>query len=222
MEAKDNDLSELDLIFLEFKEKKIFNFTKRIMDILLSLIGVIVLIPITIIIAVIIKIDDPNGKVFFSQIRVGKNQKEFKMYKFRSMYSNAEEKLADILQYNEVHGAMFKMKEDPRITKTGKYLRKFSLDELPQLINVLKGDMSLIGPRPPLINEIKQYSTYDKQRLLIKPGITGLWQVNGRNALTFDEMVVLDLKYIKEQSFFMDIQIFFKTFIVVLKSSNAY
>ena len=123
------------------------------------------------------------------------------------MVTDAEEKLKELLQYNEVSGAMFKMKEDPRITKIGKFIRKTSIDELPQLWNVLKGDMSLVGPRPPLPREVEEYSSYDKQRLLVTPGCTGLWQVSGRNSLGFEEMVELDLKYIANRNIFFDIKV---------------
>ncbi|AGY81960.1 sugar transferase [Carnobacterium inhibens] len=222
MEIDKTNIFETNLSSIMVKEKHFFNIIKRIIDILLSSLGLIFLVPMTLIIAILIKIDDPKGKVFFSQNRVGKNEEIFKMYKFRSMYSNAEERLESILKYNEIHGAMFKMKEDPRITRIGKYLRKTSLDELPQFFNVLKGNMSLIGPRPPLLQEVELYSLYDKQRLLIRPGITGLWQVSGRNSLSFHQMVELDIEYIKNRSILNDMKILLKTVIVVIKSSDAY
>lgn len=138
------------------------------------------------------------------------------------MVTNAEELLEDLLDDNEVEGAMFKMKEDPRVTKIGKTIRKFSIDELPQLWNVIKGDMSLIGPRPPLEREVAEYTPYDKQRLLIKPGCTGLWQVSGRNDLGFDEMVELDMKYIENLKLSNEVIILFRTISVILKSNGAY
>lgn len=144
------------------------------------------------------------------------------MYKFRSMCVNAEEQLEELLKYNEVEGAMFKMKEDPRITKVGGFIRKTSIDELPQLLNVLIGEMSLVGPRPPLVRELRDYTPYDKQRLLIKPGCTGLWQVSGRNEVGFEEMVELDLSYIKNISLKNDIEIIAKTFGVMFKPNGAY
>ncbi|MGG4021694.1 sugar transferase, partial [Geobacillus stearothermophilus] len=144
------------------------------------------------------------------------------MYKFRSMVTNAEELLESLLHLNEVTGAMFKMKEDPRVTKIGKFIRKTSIDELPQLWNVLKGEMSLVGPRPPLPREVAQYTEYDKQRLLVTPGCTGLWQVSGRNDLGFDEMVELDLKYIRERSLLYDIRIILKTIKIMIKPNSAY
>jgi exopolysaccharide biosynthesis polyprenyl glycosylphosphotransferase len=185
---------------------------KRMVDIIGSLVGLILLSPLFMIVAIIIKVEDPNGPVFFKQVRVGKNHMQFKMYKFRSMVSNAEELLKDLLDKNEIQGAMFKMKEDPRITKIGKFIRKTSIDELPQLWNVLKGEMSLVGPRPPLPREVKEYTRYDKQRLLVIPGCTGLWQVSGRNSLSFKQMVELDLEYIENRSLVMDIKIILKTF----------
>ena len=138
------------------------------------------------------------------------------------MVTDAEEKLKDLISLNEVPGAMFKMKEDPRVTKIGKFIRKTSIDELPQLWNVLIGDMSLVGPRPPLLRELAQYTNYDKQRLLITPGCTGLWQVSGRSSLTFHDMVRLDLEYIIKRSVWLDIKIILKTVLLLVGSRNAY
>ncbi|WP_420910333.1 sugar transferase [Neobacillus muris] len=201
---------------------KIYLFSKRVIDIIGASCGIILLSLLFIIIGILIKIEDPKGKVFFSQKRVGLYGKEFKMYKFRSMVSNAEEKLAELLKYNEVSGAMFKMKEDPRITKVGKFIRKSSIDELPQLFNVLKGDMSLVGPRPPLPREVAEYTEYDRQRLMVAPGCTGLWQVSARNSVGFKEMVELDLTYIRKQSFFFDIKLILKTVLVLFGSKDAF
>ena len=201
---------------------KIYLFSKRLIDIIGASCGIILLSLLFITIGILIKIEDPKGKIFFSQKRVGLNGKEFKMYKFRSMVSNAEEKLAELLKYNEVSGAMFKMKEDPRITKVGKFIRKSSIDELPQLFNVLKGDMSLVGPRPPLPREVAEYTEYDRQRLMVAPGCTGLWQVSARNSVGFREMVELDLQYIRQRSFLFDIKIIFKTVLVLFGSKNAF
>ncbi|PEF41188.1 multidrug MFS transporter [Bacillus sp. AFS094228] len=195
---------------------------KRLIDIFGSIIGLILLSPIFLIVAILIKIEDPKGPVFFKQARVGKGETEFQMYKFRSMVSNAEEQLKDLLALNEVSGAMFKMKNDPRITKIGKFIRRTSIDELPQLWNVLKGEMSLVGPRPPVLREIDEYSSYDKQRLLVTPGCTGLWQVSGRSNLTFNMMVELDLKYINQRTIYFDIKIIFKTLFVLFGSKDAY
>lgn len=195
---------------------------KRITDFILSLLGLIFLLPIFVIIALAIKIDDSKGKVFFSQQRIGKDGVPFQMYKFRSMYSDAEARLASLLEHNEVQGSMFKMKNDPRVTRVGRFIRKTSLDELPQLVNVLIGNMSLIGPRPALPREVAQYSNYACQRLLVQPGISGLWQVSGRSALSFEEMIDLDLEYIRTQSYWLDVKLLFRTIIVVVKGDNAY
>jgi len=138
------------------------------------------------------------------------------------MSVDAEERLASLLEKNEIEGAMFKMKNDPRVTKIGRYIRKNSIDELPQLWNVLRGEMSLVGPRPPLVREVNIYSEYDKQRLYVKPGCTGVWQVSGRNHVGFEEMVNLDLKYISKMSFFYDLLIIFKTFYMIIKPNGAY
>lgn len=207
---------------IEFEEKKTYTILKRGMDIIGASMGLIFLSWLFLIVAVLIKIEDPKGTVFFKQVRVGKNGKTFYMYKFRSMVSDAEEKLKDLLKYNEIEGAMFKLKEDPRVTKIGKFIRKTSIDELPQLWNVLKGEMSLVGPRPPLPREVKLYSEYDKQRLLVVPGCTGLWQVSGRNDLDFNEMVELDLKYIKERSIWYDVKIIIKTVKIIIRPNSAF
>jgi exopolysaccharide biosynthesis polyprenyl glycosylphosphotransferase len=201
---------------------KPYLLSKRVMDILGAIVGITLLSFIFLIVAIFIKIEDPKGPVFFSQKRVGLNGKEFKMFKFRSMVMDAEEKLKDLLEHNEVSGAMFKMKEDPRVTKIGKFIRKTSIDELPQLFNVLKGEMSLVGPRPPLPREVKEYTEYDKQRLLVTPGCTGLWQVSGRSNIGFKEMVQLDLEYIQKRTFLYDVKIILKTVKVLLGSNDAY
>lgn len=206
----------------EVNSNKSYLLAKRCVDITGALCGIILLLFLFIIIAIIIKIEDPKGPVFFKQKRIGKDGKEFYMYKFRSMVTDAEERLKDLLKYNEISGAMFKMKEDPRITKIGKFIRKTSIDELPQLWNVLRGDMSLVGPRPPLPREVAEYTTHDMQRLLVVPGCTGLWQVSGRNDLNFDQMVELDIQYIKKRSFMFDVKIILKTVKVLLGSDNAY
>lgn len=178
--------------------------------------------PLFVVVAILIKLEDPKGKVFFRQNRVGKNEQQFPMYKFRSMVSNAEELKENLLAYNEVSGAMFKIKNDPRITQIGKFLRKTSIDELPQLWNVLIGQMSLVGPRPPLPEEVAQYTEYDKQRLTVTPGCTGYWQVNARNSVGFDEMVQLDLTYIHIRSTMLDLKIIAKTGLMLLGSKDAY
>lgn len=203
-------------------ENKYYLAAKRTLDLIGSILGLLVLSLFFLIVATLIKLEDPKGKVFFKQERVGKKGKKFYIYKFRSMVSNAEQKLEELLQYNEVDGAMFKMREDPRITKVGKFIRKTSIDELPQLINVLKGDMSLVGPRPPLPREVANYTSFDKQRLLVTPGCTGLWQISGRSNISFNEMVRLDISYIQERSIWIDLKIIFKTVLVLFGSKDAY
>lgn len=204
------------------QSKPFYLLCKRMTDFVLALVGLFLLSPVFLIVAFLIKCDDPKGKVFFGQERVGKDGELFKMYKFRSMYVDAEERLANLLEHNEVSGAMFKMKEDPRVTKIGACIRKCSIDELPQLFNVLMGDMSLVGPRPALIREVAEYTSYDKQRLLVTPGISGLWQVSGRSRLTFAQMVELDLEYVTTRSYWMDIKILLKTIKVVCTGDGAY
>lgn len=196
-------------------------FLKRAADIILSILGIIIISPILLIVALLIKLDS-KGHVFIHQKRVGKNGAPFHMHKFRSMVNNAEELKEQLEKYNEADGPAFKMKNDPRITRVGRFIRKFSIDELPQLFNVLKGEMSLIGPRPPLPNEVEQYTDFQWRRLDIRPGITGLWQVSGRSDITFDEWVKLDLYYIEKWSISLELKILLKTIPVVLKGEGAY
>lgn len=196
-------------------------FIKRLLDIVISLIGLILSIPIMILIAISIKLEDPKGPIFFAQIRHGQYPNTFKMYKFRSMYVDAEEKLADLMHLNEQNGPAFKIKKDPRITKVGKVIRKTSLDEIPQLFNVLKGDMSLVGPRPALPREVEQYNDYQKQRLFVKPGITCIWQVSGRNSIDFDRWIEMDIEYIKNRSVIYDLKLIIQTIPVLLGDKNA-
>jgi lipopolysaccharide/colanic/teichoic acid biosynthesis glycosyltransferase len=221
-------MKERENVVSDFSQKNFVNqkvgylLTKRIVDIVGAFSGFILLSPFFLIFAFLIKMQDPRGPIFFKQERVGKNGQKFYMYKFRSMVMNAEELLKDLLEKNEISGAMFKMKDDPRITRVGKFIRKTSIDELPQLWNVVKGEMSLVGPRPPLPREVEEYDDYDKQRLTVTPGCTGLWQVSGRNSLSFKEMVELDLKYISERNLWMDIRVILKTFLVLFGSKNAF
>ncbi|AHV95883.1 sugar transferase [Paenibacillus sp. 7124] len=206
----------------EAQESNSYLVMKRVIDILFSALCLFLLLPLFAVVAILIKLDDPKGKVFFRQTRIGKDEKPFEMYKFRSMISNAEELKKNLMAYNEVSGAMFKMKNDPRITRIGKFLRKTSIDELPQLWNVLTGNMSLVGPRPPLPDEVAQYTEYDKQRLTVTPGCTGYWQVHARNSVGFEEMVQLDLTYIRMRSTALDLKIIIKTGLMLLGSKNAY
>lgn len=196
-------------------------FLKRAADIVLSILGIIIISPLLLIVALFIKLDS-KGPVFIHQKRIGKNGAPFHMHKFRSMVNNAEELKEQLEKYNEADGPAFKMKNDPRITRVGRFIRKFSIDELPQLFNVLMGEMSLIGPRPPLPSEVEQYSDYQWRRLDIRPGITGLWQVSGRSDITFDEWVKLDLYYIEKWSISLELKILLKTIPVVLKGEGAY
>lgn len=200
---------------------KVYLFIKRVIDIFGSLIGLIIFSPIFILISIAIKLEDPKGKILFCQKRVGINSNVFKMYKFRSMVSNAEELLEHVSKLNEMNGPVFKIKDDPRVTKVGRFIRKTSLDEIPQFINILKGDMTFVGPRPPLASEVEQYSDYEMQRLMVKPGLTCYWQICGRNSIDFDEWVELDLKYIEERNTFIDIKIILKTFFVLFGDENA-
>ncbi|MBH1939365.1 sugar transferase [Mobilitalea sibirica] len=194
---------------------------KRILDIIGGLIGCILTIILTLFIAPVIYIESP-GPIFFSQIRIGKNGRRFRIYKFRSMYMDAEERLAELMAHNEMNGLMFKMKNDPRITKVGKLLRKTSLDEFPQFFNILKGDMSLVGTRPPTEKEFLQYEGRHKRRLALKAGLTGLWQVSGRSDINdFEDVVRLDLEYIDNWSILMDIKILIKTIGVVVFGRGA-
>lgn len=205
------------------KKNKSYLIFKRIVDILGSILGLLICLPVILIVITLIKLED-GGPIIFKQIRVGKDGKEFFIYKFRSMRIDAEKIKSALLSKNAVSGAMFKMKNDPRITKIGKFIRKTSLDEIPQFVNVLKGDMSLVGPRPPLREEVDLYSKYDKQRLMVTPGISGLWQVSGRSNLSFSEMVELDLKYIQKRSVWLDLKIMLKTIwhIIPTKRNGAF
>ncbi len=205
----------------KIKSRRGYHFVKRTLDIVLSSIGLICLSPLMAVIAYKIKRED-QGPVFYKQVRVGKNGRQFEMYKFRSMIINADQLLDKLKGQNEVEGAMFKMKHDPRITNIGHYLREHSLDELPQLVNVLKGDMSLVGPRPPLPSEVEQYTDYDRQRLYVIPGCTGLWQATKRNDVGFDDMVKLDLEYIRHASLSYDLWIIWKTVIIIFKPNGSY
>lgn len=197
-----------------------YYFIKRLLDILGSIVGIVLLSPIMIATAIAIKLDS-KGPIFFSQERVGQSGKLFKMHKFRSMVIDAEELLDKLKDKNEMSGPMFKIKEDPRVTKVGKFIRKTSIDELPQFFNVLKGEMSLVGPRPNLQREVSQFTDYQKTKLLAKPGITCYWQVMGRNNIDFDGWMELDIRYIEERNTWLDIKLIVKTFFVLFGDENA-
>ena len=220
-EEFDEDAIAIDYSDVLGKESIFYSVTKRLIDIVGSLCGIILLSPLFLIVAVLIKLEDPKGKIFFAQERNGRYPKTFKMYKFRSMVHNAEELLKDLMDRNEQTGPVFKINDDPRITKVGKFIRKTSIDELPQLFNVLKGDMSLVGPRPPIPREVEQYNSYQMQRLAVNPGLTCIWQVSGRNNIGFDEWVEMDIEYIKTRNLWLDIKLIFKTVGVLFGDDNA-
>jgi len=193
---------------------------KRAFDVAVSLVGLAVLSPVFLLVAVAIKLDS-RGPVLYSQLRVGMNQRRLKMLKFRSMVQDAEERRAEVEHLNELEGPIFKIQNDPRITRVGRFLRKFSIDEFPQLINVLKGEMSLVGPRPALPSEVEQYTWDQRRRLSVKPGMTGLWQVSGRSDVGFKEWVEFDLEYIDNWSLYQDFRILLKTLAVVALAKGA-
>ena len=203
------------------KGRLVYHTVKRGFDILASGVALVLLSPLFGVLTVKIKKED-GGPAFYSQTRIGKNGKPFKMWKFRSMVVNADQMIDQLEDQNEIDGAMFKIKDDPRITKIGHTIRKYSLDELPQLWNVLIGDMSLVGPRPPLPSEVEEYTDYDKQRLLVMPGCTGLWQATKRNEADFDEMVWLDIVYINHSGILEDLKLIIKTVLVMIHPNGAY
>ena len=196
-------------------------FLKRSMDVALSLLGLFLLLPLFVIVAIAIKLDSP-GPIFFRQIRVGKGEKLFACYKFRSMRQGAEEEQEKLMDQNEADGVFFKIRDDPRVTRVGRFIRRTSIDELPQIFNVLMGHMSLVGPRPAPPSEVQRYQAWHKRRLEVAPGITGLWQVSGRSQLSFDEMVLLDLYYIENWSPLLDVQIMLRTIPKVILGEGAY
>lgn len=211
---------EKDLSKNNYLRITLYEFIKRILDIILSLTGLIIVSPIFLIVGVCIKLES-KGPVFFSQKRIGLKGKEFNMYKFRSMVINAEELKAKLKDQNEMSGPMFKMKDDPRITRVGRIIRKTSIDELPQLINVLRGEMSLVGPRPSLPDEVKEFEPWMLKRLDVKPGLTCYWQVMGRNNIEFNQWMKLDIKYVNERNIWIDIKLILKTFFVLFGDENA-
>ena len=203
------------------KKSDVYKFLKRFFDIVLSGIALLCLSPVFLVTAIAIKLED-GGPAFFTQPRAGKDMKPFKMYKFRSMYVNADEKLKELLKDNEQTGHAFKIKNDPRITKVGKFIRKTSIDELPQLINIIKGDMSIVGPRPILSFQMEECNDYEKQRLIVQPGLTCYWQIGGRANIKWDEWVELDLNYIEDMSLWTDLKMIVKTVPAVFDSEGAY
>ena len=213
--------AELERISNGIDRRPLYAFVKRVFDILFSLCVLVVLSPLLLVVALVIWIDDPHGSPLFFQERVGKRGRVFKMAKFRSMYVDAEERLAELMDANEKDGPVFKIKDDPRITRVGKFIRKTSLDELPQFWNVLVGDMSVVGPRPALPREVSQYSLRDQLRLAMKPGITCYWQTRrNRDSITFDEWVDLDLLYILQCGLWTDIKLIIQTVGCVLSAQG--
>ena len=205
---QNNESSQITYI----ENKPCYEVFKRLFDIVCAILCLIILFVPLVILGIIIVIDSPGAFPIYVQRRVGKNGKEFNFYKFRSMIPKADDMLDKLLDKNEMDGPVFKIKDDPRITRVGRFIRKTSIDELPQLINVLKGNMSLVGPRPPLPREVKHYDEYQLQRLSVIPGITGNWQIQpSRNSIPFEEWINLDLEYIRTRSFKTDIIILFKT-----------
>jgi exopolysaccharide biosynthesis polyprenyl glycosylphosphotransferase len=194
---------------------------KRSIDLVLSAAGLAVFLVLFAVLAVLIKLDS-SGPAFYGQMRVGKDGRPFRLLKFRSMRQDADLLLAELEQLNEVSGPMFKIRQDPRVTRVGAFLRRYSLDELPQLINVMRGEMSLVGPRPPLPSEVERYEDWQLGRLRALPGITGLWQVSGRSEVAFDDMVRLDLQYIRNRSLALDVEILLRTIPAVLSTRGAY
>ena len=197
-----------------------YKFFKRVIDVVCSLFGLLLLSPVLIVVSILIKLES-DGPIIFSQDRIGYKGEKFKMYKFRSMVVNAEELKKKLAEQNEMSGPMFKMKNDPRVTKVGKFIRKTSIDELPQLINILKGEMSLVGPRPSLPKEVKEFEPWMMERLEVKPGLTCYWQVSGRNDIDFEDWMKLDIKYVRDRSFWLDIKLIFKTFFVLFGDEHA-
>ena len=203
-------------------DSKAYKFIKRAFDIVASAVGLVLCIPIFIVAGIAIKLEDPKGPVFYHQPRIGLNGRKFTFYKLRSMYTNADAIKSTLMDQNEMDGPVFKMRDDPRVTKVGHFLRRTSIDELPQLWNTLKGDMSLVGPRPLPAEEELACDAYQRQRELVKPGLTCYWQVSGRNDVAFREWIELDLKYIREQSLWTDVKILAKTVGVVVHGGGAY
>lgn len=204
------------------KTSRSYAFVSRVRDILLSALALVLLLPLLLLITAVVFLDDPHGSPLFCQNRCGLQGREFVLYKFRTMVVGAEDMLPDLLKDNEMDGPVFKIEWDPRITRVGRFLRRTGLDELPQLFNILRGDMSIVGPRPPLPREVAEYSTYQRQRLSVKPGLTCLWQISpDRNKLPFETWVELDLRYIRERSLLLDCEIILMTVWAVFRADGV-
>ncbi len=219
-ELERNSTSIQVKVVSEYEKNLGYFIIKRIIDIIGALCGILLLSPVMVVVGIWIKLDS-KGSVFFEQNRVGQDGREFKMYKFRSMCTDAEYLLEKLQDKNEMSGPMFKIKEDPRVTKLGRFIRKTSIDELPQLFNILKGEMSLVGPRPSLPKEVAQFTSFQKQRLVAKPGLTCYWQVKGRSNVSFEEWMEMDVKYVEERNTWIDIRLIFKTVKVLFGDEGA-
>ena len=210
-----------DGVEIEVRESRTYDFFKRVLDLVVGCVILVLLVPVIPAIAIMIKLDSP-GPVFFKQDRVGRFGRVFKFYKFRSMYRGAETQRGKVETLNEQEGPVFKIRRDPRVTPVGNFLRRSSLDEIPQIFNVLKGEMSLVGPRPHLPHEVEQYEAWHRKRLEVKPGITCLWQMSGRSHIGFDEWMRLDIEYLKRRSWWTDVAILLETIPAVMARRGAY
>ena len=210
-----------DLVQFPVRDSLIYRISKRGLDILFSLTGIRMFLPLMIPLALLIRLESP-GSIIFRQIRVGRNRRHFVCYKFRSMVNEAEEMKEGLASDNEASGAMFKIQNDPRITQLGRFLRRSSLDELPQLFNVFKGDMSIVGPRPQIPSEVEQYEPWHYRRLEVQPGITCLWQISGRSSIGFNEWMRLDSEYVQHRGFFYDLKIILLTLPAIIARRGAY
>lgn len=215
-----DNLKRINEIATKEERNSLYEVIKRTIDIVISSIALIILSPVLLVVGICIKLES-KGPIFFSQKRVGLNGEEFNMFKLRSMVVNAEELKEKLTSQNEMTGPMFKMKDDPRITNVGKFIRKTSIDELPQLFNILRGEMSLVGPRPSLPKEVKEFEPWMLKRLEVKPGLTCYWQVMGRNTIQFEDWMRLDIKYVNERNLWIDIKLIFKTVFVLFGDKNA-
>ncbi len=216
--AKADDVAGHDF---EVHESLLYRVSKRTFDLAVASVALVLLVPIIPVIAAMIRLDSP-GPVLFKQDRLGKNGRVFKFYKFRSMHIDAERHKQEVESLNEQDGPVFKVRSDPRITSVGKFLRRSSLDEIPQILNVFRGEMTVVGPRPPLPSEVEHYQPWHRKRLEVRPGITCLWQISGRSHLSFNEWMRLDMEYLKQRSFRTDLLILLKTIPAVIARKGAY
>jgi exopolysaccharide biosynthesis polyprenyl glycosylphosphotransferase len=217
-----DSVTDFETVLPQKKTKYLmYSIIKLIFDKIFSAAAILLTSPLMLMIAIAIKLDDP-GPAIYKQTRVGKDKRTFTMYKFRSMHVNADARLEELKHLNEKDGPVFKITNDPRVTRVGRFIRKFSLDEFPQFFNILKGEMSIVGPRPPLVKEVEQYTPYQLRRLNVKPGLTCYWQVSGRSDLSFEEWVKMDIQYIEDRSLWVDFKIILKTIPAVLFGNGAY